>query len=66
MDSKGHTDSSLLFIWLQVASQVGALDIGYRPGLKSEDLKSANLLYLLAAVSSCSTLRAELCRVVGQ
>ena len=39
---------------------MGALDIGYRPGLKPEDLKSAKLLYLLAAVSPCSTLRAEL------
>ena len=50
-DSTGHIDSCLLFIWLQVASQVGALDIGYRPGLKPEDLKSAKLIYLLAAVS---------------
>ena len=36
---------------LQNASQVGALDVGYRPGFKPGQLKGAKLLYLLGAVS---------------
>ena len=39
------------YIALQNASQVGALDIGYRPGFKPAQLKGAKLLYLLGAVS---------------
>lgn len=33
---------------LQVASQVGALDAGYKPGVG--DLRNAQLVYLLGAV----------------
>ena len=41
----------MVFVPLQCASQVGALDIGYRPGLTSNVLKDVNVLYLLGAVS---------------
>ena len=39
------------YVCIQNASQVGALDVGYRPGFKSAQLKGAKLLYLLGAVS---------------
>jgi hypothetical protein len=38
-------------MYIQNASQVGALDVGYRPGFKPAQLKGAKLLYLLGAVS---------------
>ena len=36
----------------QVASQVGAMDIGYRAGFSAENCRNLKLLYLLGAVSS--------------
>ena len=39
----------------QAASQVGALDIGYKPGVTKEDLKNVKFLYLLGEVSSNTT-----------
>ncbi len=33
-----------------MAGQVGALDVGYRPGFSFDDLKGTKLLYLLGAV----------------
>ena len=41
----------IMNVCIQNASQVGALDVGYRPGFKSAQLKGAKLLYLLGAVS---------------
>jgi len=35
---------------LQRASQVGALDVGYKAGLSSDDLSKFKVLYLLGAV----------------
>lgn len=37
----------------RVASQVGALDVGYQPGVRAEDLARAKLLYLLGADGDC-------------
>ena len=34
----------------QAASQVGALDVGYRPGVTKDDLKGIKFLYLLGEV----------------
>ena len=42
----------LQYLHFQCASQVGALDIGYKPGLPSKALKDFNILYLLGAVSN--------------
>ena len=39
---------------MQVASQVAALDVGYKPGVES--IGSPKLLYLLGAVSCCCSL----------
>ncbi len=36
---------------VQVASQVGALDLGYTAGLTADSLSTAKCLYLLGAVS---------------
>ena len=47
-----HSDWRVLNVLHNVASQVGALDIGYRGGIG--DLSQTKLLYLLGAVSGCS------------
>ncbi len=43
---------SVLVLCVQVASQVGALDLGYTAGLTAGSLRTAKCLYLLGAVSS--------------
>ena len=40
-----------LFSSLQAASQVGALDVGYRPGFTMNELSGIKFLYLLGEVS---------------
>ena len=51
---------------LQSASQVGALDIGYQPGITSNGLKAFKVLYLLGAVSDYYSVSALLVHILSQ
>lgn len=42
---------TVLLCSLQAASQVGALDVGYKPGVTKDELKGVKFLYLLGEVS---------------